>query len=131
MHLPQADTLRILNALILIACKGEECVSALDNRGIQRELGVAHHRATGKELVRSFLEAAAGIDQLFDRGADACFEVLRLSNSGTGDGNDTADDRHTGGEAAVNRTCGIYVEYRAAGVCRQLAGTELHGRCRH
>ena len=33
-----------------------------------------------------------------------------------------ADDRHAGGEAAVNRTCGIYVEYRAAGVCRQLAG---------
>ena len=30
--------------------------------------------------------------------------------------------RHAGGEAAVNRTCGIYVEYRAAGVCRQLAG---------
>ena len=55
MHLPQRDTLGILNALILIACKGEECVGALDNRGIQRELGVAHHRAAGKELVRSFL----------------------------------------------------------------------------
>lgn len=64
----------------------------LDNRGIQRELGVAHHRAAGKELVRSFLEAAAGIDQLFDRGADACFEVLRLGNSGAGDGDDAADD---------------------------------------
>ncbi len=53
--LAAADTLGILNALILIACKGEECVGALDNRGIQRELGVAHHRAAGKELVRSFL----------------------------------------------------------------------------
>ena len=120
--LAAADTLGILHALVLIASKGEECVGALDNRGIQRELSVAHHRAASQELVRSFLEAAAGVDQLFDWGADACFEVLRLSDCGTGDGNDTADNRHTGGEAAVNRTCGIYVEYRAASVCRQLAG---------
>ena len=42
--LAAADTLGILNTLILIACKGEECVGALDNRGIQRELGDVYKR---------------------------------------------------------------------------------------
>ena len=70
-------------------------------------LAEIHANATSEKLAMGYY---------LDRGADACFEVLRLGNSGTGDGNDTADDRHAGGEAAVNRTCGIYVEYRAAGI---------------
>ena len=53
-----------LNALILIAPQGEECVGAMTT-GASRELGVAHHQAAGKGLVRSFLEAAAGIDPAF------------------------------------------------------------------
>ena len=51
--------------------------------------------------------------------ASGCFGS---ATAGTGDGNDTTDDRRAGGEATVNRTCGVCVEYRAAGVYDGLPG---------
>ena len=123
--LAAADALRVGNALILLAAEGKERIGALEDGNVERELRHAHHRAAGEQLVRRFLEAAACVDQLFDRRADARFQVLRLCDRGAGYRNDTADDRHAGRKAAVDRARGVHVEHSAARVRRQLARGDL------
>ena len=123
--LAATDALRVCHTLVLVLAEGQERIRALENRDLQRELRNAHHRAAHEQLIRGRLKAAAGVDELFDRGADAHFQVFGLRNGRARHRDDTAHDRHAGRKAAVNRAGGIYIEYRTARVGRQLSGRDF------
>ena len=112
----------MLHGDAFVLAEGEEAVGALHHGDVQTVLGHTHHGAAHDQLGGGLQEAAAGVDQVLHRGADAAFQVLGIGNGAAGDRDDPADGGHTGGEETVDGGAGVGVEHRGAGIGGQLAG---------
>ena len=123
--LAAADALGMLLILLLVAGEGQHGAGALAHGDVQVVLGQAHHGAAHDQLIGLFLQAAAGVEQLGDGGADGALQVFGLDHAGAGDGDHLADNGHAGVNGLVNGAGGVQVENAAAGVGRQLAGGNL------
>ena len=123
--LAAADALGLGHILLLIAGKGQHGAGALTHGNIHIILGKTHHGAAHNQLVGILPQAAAGIEQVGNGGADGALNVLGLDDAGAGDGDDLAHHGHTGVNGLVNRTGGVEVKNAAAGVSGELAGGNL------
>ncbi|CAN3967336.1 SMI1/KNR4 family protein, partial [Dysosmobacter welbionis] len=105
--------------------EGQDGAGALGHGDVRGVLGHAHHGAAGDQFVCTVLQAAAGVQQAGDGGADGALQVLGLHHAGAGDGDDLAHHGHTGGQGPVDGACGVDVEYGAADIGGQSAGGHL------
>ena len=123
--LAAADALGILLVLLLVTGEGQHSAGALAHGDVQVILGKTHHGAAHNQLVGFFLQAAAGVEQGGDGGADGALQVLGLDHAGAGHGDHLADNGHTGVNGLIDGAGGVQVEDAAACVGRQLAGGNL------
>ena len=115
----------MLLVLLLLAGKGQHGAGALTHGDIHIVLGQTHHGAAHDQLVGILPQAAAGVEQLGDGGADGALDVLGLDDAGAGHGDDLVHHGHTGIHRAVDGAGGVQVEDAAACVGGQLAGGDL------
>ena len=124
--LAAVDARRVLDGAVFLVGEEQDARGALDVGRLEIRGDQAHHGAAEDDLLRLDDEAAALLDDVAERSAEAALQVVGLiAHGAAGNGEDTLDAGHAFVAGAVDGVSRLGADDVAADAGRQAAGLDL------